>query len=345
MGNSTYVKGNITRIKLQVDLQRKEVDVRNLKARISCNLRLCLHLLKIVLMRLNKYYLSAFSAFVIWGFFSLALKPLHNYPSLDIIFYRIFYATILLLGINLIFRKKVLRNDLQVIKSMDKAARRKTFLLTITGGFLLIVNWFLFVYAVNHVSLKSASFAYLICPILTTILAYFILKEKLGKWQWFAVGLSLISCVLLSFGSIRDLIYSLVIALSFAFYLITQRKNNQFDRFVVLTVQMLIASVVVIPFFPKYSGEIPTETLFYTMLTLIVVIFTIIPLFLNLYALKGMNSSAVGILMYINPLINFFLAVFYFHEAIDALQLISYLIIIISVVIFNGKAILGKTSK
>ena len=293
-------------------------------------------------MRLNKYYLAAFTAFVIWGFFSLVLKPLQHYASLDIIFYRIFYATVLLLGINLIFRKKILKNDLLVLKGMDAKARYRTFFLTIIGGFLLIVNWFLFIYAVNHVSLKSASFAYLICPIITTILAYFILKEKLGKWQWFAVGLSLISCVLLSFGSIRDLVYSLVIALSFAFYLITQRKNNQFDRFVVLTVQMVIAAIVVLPFFPKYSGEVPTAALFYTMLTLIVVVFTIIPLFLNLYALKGMNSSAVGILMYINPLINFFLAVFYFHEAIDALQLISYAIIMLSVIIFNGKFFLPK---
>ncbi|MDI1255354.1 MAG: EamA family transporter [Flavobacterium sp.] len=295
-------------------------------------------------MRFNKYYLSAFSAFVIWGFFSLVLKPLHNYASLDIIFYRIFFAAVLLLGINLIFRKHILKNDISVLKSMDAKARYKTFFLTVVGGFLLIVNWFLFIYAVNHVSLKSASFAYLICPIITTILAYFILKEKLGKWQWFAVGLSLISCVLLSLGSIHDLIFSLVIALSFAFYLITQRKNNQFDRFVVLTVQMLIAAIVVLPFFPKYSGEVPTEALFYTMLTLIVVVFTIIPLFLNLYALKGMNSSAVGILMYINPLINFFLAVFYFHEAINTLQLVSYFIILISVVIFNGKALFGKTA-
>ena len=170
---------------------------------------------------------------------------------------------------------------------------------------MLIVNWFVFIYAINHVSLKSASFAYLICPIVTTILAYLILKEKLSKWQWFAVSLSLISCFILSFGSTIELVYSLIIALSFAFYLITQRKNNQFDRFVVLTIQLLMASIVILPFFPFYSGSVPTAPLFYILLTLIVVVFTIIPLFLNLYALKGMNSSAVGILMYVNPLINF----------------------------------------
>ncbi|HLA54923.1 MAG TPA: EamA family transporter [Flavobacterium sp.] len=293
-------------------------------------------------MRVNKYYLAAFTAFVIWGFFSLVLRPLHNYASLDILFYRIFYATVLSLAINLLFRKSALKNDWAALKKLDIKQRRKVWMLTIGGGFLLMMNWFLFIYAINHVSLKSASFAYLICPILTTILAYVILKEKLSKWQWFAVSLSVVSCAILSFGNVTDLIYSLVIALSFALYLISQRKNNQFDRFVVLTVQMLIASVVILPFFPLYSGPVPTEPLFYIMLALIVVFFTIIALFLNLYALKGMNSSAVGILMYINPLINFLLAVFYFHEAIDMLQIVSYSLILVSVVIFNERALFGK---
>lgn len=293
-------------------------------------------------MQFNKYYLAALSSFFIWGFFSLALKPLHDYPSLDILFYRVFYATALLMIINLFFRKDKLKQDIQVFKNLAKEEKYKIFSLTVLGGFLLIFNWFLFMYAVNHVSLKSASFAYLICPIITTILAFFILKEKLSKWQWFSVALCLISCGILSYGDITDLIYSLVIAVSFALYLISQRKNNQFDRFVVLTVQMVIASLVIIPFFPFYSGETPSESLFYILMIVIVVLFTIIPLFLNLYALKGMNSSAVGILMYTNPLINFLLAIFYFHEDINQVQIISYSLILISVIIFNERYLFKK---
>lgn len=295
-------------------------------------------------MQLNKYFFSALLSFFIWGFFSLALKPLHDYPSLDILFYRVFYATTLLLIINLFFRKEKLKKDLQVFKSFEKTEKRKTVLLTILGGFLLTFNWFLFMYCVNHVSLQSASFAYLICPIITTILAYFILKEKLSKWQWFSVFLCVISCGILSYGHVTELVYSLVIATTFALYLISQRKNNQFDRFVVLTVQLVIASMVLLPFYPIYKGVIPAVSLFWILMTLIVVLFTIIPLFLNLYALKGMNSSAVGILMYTNPLINFFLAVIYFKEAINFSQTIAYFLILISIAIFNEKIIFRSNS-
>lgn len=286
-------------------------------------------------LKINKYYLSALSSFIIWGFFSLALKPLKDYPSLDILFYRVFLATIFLLLINLIFRKKTLVQDWTSFQNLDINHKYKTIFLTIIGGFLLLANWFLFIYAINHVSLQSASFAYLICPILTTILAFFILKEKLTKRQWLSVFLCIISCAILSYGHLQDLFYSLTIALSFAFYLITQRKNNQFDRFVILTVQMLICSIIILPFYPNYTASLPTESIFYILLVIIVIVFTIIPLFLNLYALKGMNSSAVGILMYTNPLIHFFLAVFYFKEEINKAQIVSYLLILISIVLFN----------
>ncbi|SCY04760.1 EamA family transporter [Flavobacterium caeni] len=293
----------------------------------------------------NKYFLSAITAFVMWGFFSLALKPLHDYPSLDILFYRVFYATVLLLLINAAFRKKALQSDYVVFTKLERKRRVKMLALTIGGGFLLVVNWFLFIYAINHVSLKSASFAYLICPIVTTVLANLILKEQLSRWQWLAVGMSFLSCVILGMESATDLAYSLVIAFTFAMYLITQRKNNQFDRFVILTVQMAIAALVILPFFPVYSGPLPTASVFWVSMNFIVIFFTIIPLFLNLYALKGMRSATVGILMYLNPMIHFMLAVFYFKERVDALEVTAYLLILASIVVFNEQFLFRRRTR
>jgi len=295
-------------------------------------------------MKFNKYYAAALIAFIIWGFFSLAIKPLHNYPSLDILFYRVFFSTTLLLIINLFFRSELLKNSLKLFQSFSNKKKRNTLLLTISGGFLLVFNWFLFMYAVNHVSLQSASLAYLICPIITTVLAYIILKEKLDTWQWIAVAICIVSCAILSYGHATELIYSFIIATSFAMYLISQRRNNEFDKFLILTIQLAIASLVLIPFYPTYGSAVPTESLFYMMMGLIVVLFTIIPLFLNLFALKGMNSSAVGILMYTNPLINFVLALFYFKEDIQFSQLIAYSLIGISIIVFNKKILFKSYS-
>ncbi len=286
-------------------------------------------------MPINKYFLAALIAFVIWGFFSLALKPLTDYPSLDILFFRVFIATAFLLGINLFFRKSVVVEAKKTFKELSNKKQKSAIVMTVIGGLLLVLNWFLFIYAVNHVSLQSASFAYIICPILTTVLAFILLKEKIDVWQWIAVGLCVISCVILSYGNFKDLIYSVIIALSFGLYLVSQRKNSDFDKFLILTIQMVIASVVLLPFYPSFGGAVPTEFLFYFLLLIIVIVFTIIPLFLNLYALKGLNSSTVGILMYTNPLIHFFLAIFYFKESVSVAQIVSYSLILISILVFN----------
>jgi chloramphenicol-sensitive protein RarD len=296
-------------------------------------------------MKKYNYYFAAFTAFFIWGFFSLALKPISSYPSLDILFYRVFFSVVTLTAINLIFRKKNIKKDWEDFKIMPKKKKQKVMLLTMAGSLILACNWFLFIYVVNHVNVKAGSLAYLICPILTTVFAFFLLDEKLTKWKWIAVGISTFSCILLSLNHFQDIFYSLIVASTYALYLVSQRKNSEMDKFLVLNIQLLFVAFLILPFYPNYSGAIPTEPLFYICLSCIVIFFTIIPLFLNLYALKGLDSSTVGILMYINPVINFSLAVFYFKEEVTLLQMASYSLILVSIIIFNKKVLFGKKNK
>ena len=194
----------------------------------------------------------------------------------------------------------------------------------------------------NHISVKAASFAYLVCPILTTVIAFFVLNEKLSKWQWIAVSLSVISCLLLSFNNIADVAYSMIVAASYALYLVSQRKNMGMDKFLVLTVQILFSALILLPFYPSYSAALPNDISFYWYILLIAVVFTIVPLYMNLYALQGVTSSTMGIMLYINPLMNFAIALFYFNESINSFQIIAYSLILISIVVFNERFIFGR---
>jgi chloramphenicol-sensitive protein RarD len=290
-------------------------------------------------MKPSKYYIAALSSFTVWGFFSFALRALHTYASLDILFYRVFFCAILMLVISFIFRVKVLRENYAFFRALPITRKREVIAVTLLGGLLLTANWFFFIYAVNHISVKAGSLAYLVCPILTTVLAYFILHEKLNRWQWAAVGLSSFSCSLLSIDHVTDLLYSLIIAASYALYLVSQRKSTGFDKFLLLTFQILFSSLILLPFYPVYSGAVPAELSFYLLILVIAVVFTIAPLFMNLYALQGVNSSTMGILLYINPLIGFFIAVFYFKEEITGLQLSAYGLILVAIMMFNKEQI------
>lgn len=293
----------------------------------------------------NNYYAAAFSAFFIWGFFSFALKPLQGYSSLDILFYRVFFSAFTMILINIIFRRKIILQNWIHFKSCSPKQQKSIVVLTLGGGVFLASNWFVYIFVMNHVSVNAASLAYLICPLVTTVFAFFMLKEMLSTWQWVAVVISLFSCILLSFGHFQDIFYSFITAATYALYLVSQRKNVSLDKFLGLTIQLVFTALVLLPFYPKYSGEIPVEPVFYSCMFMIVVFFTIIPLFLNLYALKGINSAAVGIMIYINPIINFLLAVFYYHEQVSSVQLVSYFLILVSIVVFNEKVIFSKKSK
>jgi len=292
----------------------------------------------------TKYYLAAIVAFLIWGFFSLVLKPLHAYASLDILFYRVFLCSVLLLLITFGFKRKQLQENIKLFKELPVKRKRRTILINMAGGILLTVNWFSFIYVMNHVTVKAASLAYLVCPILTTLLAHFILHEKLKGLQWVSMGLSIVGCLLLSYTNLIDMVFSLIVGLSYALYLITQRQNKGFDKIIVLTFQIVLSGVLLLPFYPVYSMGVPTAFDFYFYIAIIAIGFTIIPLFLNLYALKGINSSTIGMLLNINPIIGFLLAAYVYHEQMNLIQIIAYSIIFIAVVAFNAQLFLKKES-
>jgi chloramphenicol-sensitive protein RarD len=285
-------------------------------------------------MRNASYYLAAIAAFTIWGFFSLVLRPLGHYAALDILFYRVFVSALLML-LSAIVRRRAWKENRQLFAGLSRRDRRGLLFQLFGGGLFLTFNWFFFIYVVNNVSVKASAFAYLVCPVLTTVLAWAILKEYLSKGQWVAVLLSAAGCGVLAFNHLLDLVYSMIIALSYAFYLVSQRKNYGADRFLLLSGQVIFSALLLLPFYPFYRGPVPREATFYLTLGFIAVFLTIIPLFLNLYALKQLKSSTVGILLNINPLVGFVLALAVFGEKVDVQQIVSYGVIILSVALFN----------
>lgn len=242
---------------------------------------------------------------------------------------------IILVSILLLFLREELKRDKDIFKSLDIKQRNQVVALTLGGAALLVVNWLIFIYVVNAINIKTASFSYFICPVLTAVLGNFILKEKLTPLQWTAVMLCAVSCLLLGLNSVSELGYSFAVAITYALYLISQRKNSGFNRLIILAIQMLFALTVLSFLFPFLVDAVPSEPYFYGIIVLIAGVFTVLPLFLNLYALNRINSATVGILMYINPMMNFAIAFLIYHETVTQLQVIGYGIVLIALILFN----------
>ncbi len=284
---------------------------------------------------MNKHYASAIIAFLVWGFFPLVLRTVGTHPAGEILYFRILFSLFILIIILAAFMRKKTRENIVLFKSLDAKAKRSVIVLTLVGGALLTVNWLVFIYVVNAVNVKTASFSYLICPVVTAGLGYVLLREKLLTIQWFSILLCAVSCVLMGIGNIQELWYSLLIAFSYALYLISQRKNQGFNRLIVLAVQVAFAFLLMNLFFSQLVGSVAVDYSFFGIVFCIALFFTVLPLFLNLYALNKIDAATIGILMYINPLINFTLAFLVLHETASLTQQVGYGIIAIALILFN----------
>jgi len=282
-----------------------------------------------------KYYLSAVLGFAIWGTFAWVLKPLSAYAALDILVYRVIFAAISIALACMIFRRKQTFASFHYLRTTSRKERMKLIVNMLFSALMLGLNWFSFIYVMNAVSVNATSLAYLICPILTTVLASLFLHEKLNKGQWFAVLLSLVSCIILAYGHFMDLIYSMVIALSYAIYLVLQKNTFKIDKFFTLTIHILVSAIFLLPILTLINPAAPKSITFYSFIAIIAIGYTIIPLFLNIFALKGLDSSIVGTLLYLNPIISFLLAVLYYKEAINTVQIAAFGMIFLAVIIFN----------
>ncbi|MBY0245205.1 MAG: EamA family transporter [Sphingobacteriaceae bacterium] len=282
-----------------------------------------------------KYFLSAILSVCIWGFFSIPLRNLKAYAPEEILYYRIFSSLILIWLCIFIFRRKQLKNDFSFLKNLDAAKRKIILLQIIVSTILLTLNWFTFIYAINNVSLKSAAFAYMVCPLITAFGGFLILKEHLSKLKLISLGIALLSIVLLATGSYIEVLWSVIIAALYAFYLIIQRKMHSLDKFNTLAVQITLAVFLMLPFYIHQHQAVPSGIDFWVNIILIAVLFTIIPLFLSLYALIGIPSSTLGIIIYLNPIIAFSVAIIYFDEHITQHQMLAYSLLFSSVLLFN----------
>src|SRR5690625_861890 len=133
-----------------------------------------------------------------------------------------------------LMRRKVTFDNIKLFKGLSKKEKRSLLIVNVLSSFFLAVNWYLFIYVMNNISVNATSLAYMLCPIITTILAYIFLKDRLSQIQWIAIALSALSCLILAFGNFMDLFYSFIIGLSYAIYLILQKIGRALDQFFIL---------------------------------------------------------------------------------------------------------------
>ncbi len=276
---------------------------------------------------------------------SIPLRSIKGFPPTEILYYRILVSIIVVWLVAFIFRKAAIKKDIALFRALSGKERKRLFLYIFISAILITGNWFSYIYAVNSVSLKAAAFAYLVCPLLTALCGFILLKEQLTKAKIVAILIAFVSIMLLATGSLSEVLWAILIAAFYALYVVALKVIKGIDKFNLLGIQLVLSGLMMLPLYIFTAAPFPTDTFFWANIFLIAIVFTIIPLFLNAYALVGMPSSALGILIYLNPIVAFTVAFLYFKEPIDLHQIFSYLLLLLSIIIFNAQLLKGIINK
>ena len=266
-----------------------------------------------------------------WGFFGVIyFKYIAYIGHIELVIHRCLWTAFTLVITTFFFVKwKIF---FEIIKD-----KQNLFYLFISG-FLISVNWGVWIYAIATNRIIDASFGYFIMPILSVMLGYFFFSEKLNRKRLFAILLVVLSILYLVLVSIKSLPWvGLIVAFSWGFYNLIRKKIN-----VDTDIGLLIESLFILPFalivfyfivdkgYNDFQLSNPPMMLFIFLAGPM----TVIPLFLYVRGVELCGLGPSGMIFYITPTFQFLLGYFYYNEPFSMTKLVSFIFIWIAVVIY-----------
>lgn len=248
---------------------------------------------------------------------------------------RSLFSFSVLLAFILGFKFKLIQSEIQKFKNFSTKEKKRHFFGLIISGIFMSLNWWSYLYVVQKISLKSAALAYVEAPLITAFLGVLIFKDRLEKDKKIALSIAFLGVCILSLGYFTEALWAILIAICYAGYLIGQKFCPQFHKLSILIVHFLLVNLLLFSIELVDDFHLPQTFDFWMWICIIVLFFTIIPQAMVLYANSKIPVSTVGILIYINPIIAFQVAIFYFGEKITTQQIIAYILLFLAVFFFN----------
>jgi len=284
--------------------------------------------------------INAVSAYLLWGLAPIYFKLISTISSDEIMVHRIIWSSLLLLIVVVLSKKwRILIQTLKQPKVLAK--------LTLSASFLL-VNWFLFIWAINNNHLLDASLGYFINPLFSVALGVIFLGERLRKMQKFAVALALVGVLiqLVALGSLP--VISLALAGTFGIYGLL-RKKMHLDSFVGLLIEssmmLPLALIYWLLFIDSSTANMFENSANLNILLMAAGVVTTAPLLCFTAAAKRLTLSTLGFFQYIGPSIMFILATFYYQEALQTEKLFTFAAIWLALIIYSLDSLQARREK
>lgn len=267
---------------------------------------------------------------VLWGFLPIywqALKPIDSYV---IILYRIFTMFIFsLMGARIKYSFKEIFEPLRDVKKLIRS---------FLAGLILATNWSIYIWAINSGRVIQAAIGYYIEPIVICLFGIVIFREKLTKYNVAAMGLAMIAVVviLIHFKQLPGV--ALGLAITWAIYSVVKKTSDQPTIIALVHETMpfaIIAIIVIIYIESQGAGALSMNLPGKYSLMLLSGLVTVIPVALFGMAATKVPLFIIGLAQYISPTITLICGIFLFHEEIDIVQIVAFIIIWIGLIFFT----------
>lgn len=277
---------------------------------------------------------SAAGAYLIWGLLPIYWKLIYHVLPQEVLAHRIVWSFCFM--VILLIATGKLRTFLGEVHEVILQSKR--LLGIIMTAVIISVNWFTYIWAVNHDHVIESSLGYYINPLVSVLLGVFVLKERLSFWQTVSFFLALIGVLNMTFhfGSVPWI--ALVLAMSFALYGLLKKMVN-IGAITGITLETLLISpfaLIFIGFVHKNgNGAFAFDASITSLLLVGAGVVTAVPLILFASGANRLPLSVIGFLQYIAPTLMLILGVFIFHEPFTAVHLTSFAFIWAALIIFS----------
>lgn len=274
----------------------------------------------------------------IWGLSSILYKALAHVPALEVLAHRTLWAFVTLA---LILAAQGRMGEARAVLR-DGGERR---LIALTAA-LIGANWLLFILAVSLGKAVQSALGYYIFPLLAVLAGFLFLGERLTRAQWVAIALATLAVAQLALQLGGAPWFALGLALTFVAYGLLKRRGRAGPL-----LSVALEAAILLPFAAAFlawraatgTGSFGSEATT-TLLLISVGPMTAIPLWLFSYAAKRIAYATQGLVGYINPTLQFLVAVFLFREAIAPPHLIAFALIWTALAIYSASAIRRERS-
>ena len=285
------------------------------------------------------------AAYAIWGLFPIYWKLFDAVPAAQIIAHRIAWSFIVLVPVLALSAWRGSR----AAGSFGFHADGATLVVYAVAALLIGVNWFIYVWAVNHGLVVETSLGYFITPLINVLLGVVVLRESLRRWQWAAVAIAAVGVAYLTavYGAVPWI--AIALAVSFGTYGLV-KKRAPMASLPGLTLETGILFMPAVGFLAVaewrgigafgHAGMLPTALMAGAGVV------TTIPLLLFATAVRQIPLSVIGILQFIAPTIQFLLGVFAYREPFSRSQLAGFSLVWLALAVFaiDGIAAQGRRS-